>query len=52
MEARPHTPVLLEEVAAALEPGRGGFFVDATVGAGGHAERILSDTRARLLGID
>jgi 16S rRNA (cytosine1402-N4)-methyltransferase len=37
---------------AALAPGRGGFFVDATVGAGGHAERILSNNRARLLGID
>jgi 16S rRNA (cytosine1402-N4)-methyltransferase len=36
-----------------LAPERGGFFVDATVGAGGHAERLLErGTRVRLLGID
>ena len=36
-----------------LEPERGGFFVDATVGAGGHAESLLErGTEIRLLGID
>ena len=36
-----------------LEPERGGFFVDATVGAGGHAEFLLErGTELRLLGID
>jgi len=36
-----------------LEPERGGFFVDATVGAGGHAEFLLErGTEIRLLGID
>jgi 16S rRNA (cytosine1402-N4)-methyltransferase len=36
-----------------LAPERGGFFVDATVGAGGHAERLLAGgPGVRLLGID
>ena len=36
-----------------LAPGRGGFFVDATLGAGGHAEALLDRGPAiRLLGID
>jgi 16S rRNA (cytosine1402-N4)-methyltransferase len=36
-----------------LRPERGGFFVDATVGAGGHAEGLLeAGEEARLLGID
>ena len=48
-----HKPVLLEEVVAWLEPERGGFFVDATVGAGGHAEALLERSdRIRLLGLD
>ncbi len=48
-----HKPVLLEEVVAWLEPERGGFFVDATVGAGGHAEALLERSDGiRLLGFD
>ena len=36
-----------------LAPERGGFYVDATVGAGGHAEGILErGPEARLLGLD
>ena len=36
-----------------LAPERGGLFVDATVGAGGHAERLLEQgSGIRLLGID
>jgi 16S rRNA (cytosine1402-N4)-methyltransferase len=36
-----------------LAPERGGFFVDATVGAGGHSEALLEKGEAiRLLGID
>ena len=36
-----------------LAPDRGGLFVDATVGAGGHAEALLdAGPRARLLGLD
>ena len=36
-----HTPVLVREVLALLEPERGGLFVDGTVGGGGHARAIL-----------
>jgi 16S rRNA (cytosine1402-N4)-methyltransferase len=50
----PHTPVLVEEVLRFLEPRSGGVYVDATVGAGGHAERILQATTpgGLLVGID
>ena len=48
-----HTPVLLGEVVAWLAPERGGFFVDATVGAGGHAEALLDrGSKIHLLGLD
>lgn len=48
-----HAPVLLEEVVTALRPERGGVFVDATLGPGGHAEALLSASPAvRLVGID
>ncbi len=48
-----HTPVMAREVTSLLAPERGGLFVDATVGLGGHAEMILSASEdARLIGID
>ncbi len=48
-----HVPVLLREVVAALEPARGGVFVDATLGLGGHAEALLeASDRVRVVGID
>jgi 16S rRNA (cytosine1402-N4)-methyltransferase len=41
------------EVVRALAPERGGFFVDATVGAGGHARALLEHgPEIRLLGLD
>ncbi len=50
----PHTPVLLEEVLHYLNPQSGGHFIDATLGAGGHAAAILERTApgGRLLAID
>ena len=48
-----HVPVLLAETLAALEPERGGLFVDCTLGMGGHAEAMLEASPAtRLVGID
>ena len=53
MEPAVHVPVLLREVLEALRPSRGGVFVDATLGLGGHAEAILdASPHARLVGID
>ncbi len=49
-----HVPVLLEEVLAALSCQPGKTYLDATVGAGGHALEILHRTSpdGRLLGAD
>lgn len=49
-----HRPVLLEEALAALSCQSGRTFVDATVGAGGHAGEILrrSAPDGRLIGAD
>ena len=48
-----HVPVLLREVVALLRPERGGIFVDATLGLGGHAEALLDASDAvRVVGID
>jgi len=49
-----HVPVLLDEVRAGLQARRGGYFVDCTVGLGGHAAAILEkiSPSGRLLGID
>jgi 16S rRNA (cytosine1402-N4)-methyltransferase len=49
----PHRPVLLQESLHYLAPARGGLFVDATLGLGGHSEAILeSHEDARVLGFD
>lgn len=52
--AAPHTPVLLQPIVELLNVRPGGRFVDATLGAGGHAEAILekSSPGGSLLGID
>ncbi len=49
-----HQPVMVEEVLHFLSPRPGGVYVDATVGAGGHADAILRATggRSTLVGID
>jgi len=49
----PHRPVLLTETVGLLAPERGGLFVDATLGLGGHSEAILeAGPAARVLGVD
>jgi 16S rRNA (cytosine1402-N4)-methyltransferase len=48
-----HLPVLVREALEYLAPERGGWFVDVTLGLGGHAEALLQrGPEARLLGID
>ena len=47
-----HTPVMVDEVDAHLEPSRGGVYVDCTIGMGGHARRMLDGGATRLIGID
>ncbi len=49
-----HTPVMAEEVISMLAPARGSLQIDATLGGGGHTERILeaTDPDGRLLGLD
>jgi 16S rRNA (cytosine1402-N4)-methyltransferase len=49
-----HLPVLVEEVMQMLAPMPGGLHIDATLGGGGHTERILEATSpdGRLLGLD
>lgn len=55
METRwPHQSVLASEVISLLQPRPAGYYVDATLGAGGHAYSILekSAPSGKLLGID
>lgn len=49
-----HLPVLAEEVLTMLAPAPGSLHIDATLGGGGHTERILEATSpdGRLLGLD
>ena len=50
----PHQPVLYKEIIHALQPTRGGRYVDGTLGAGGHARGILEACApdGLLLGLD
>ena len=49
-----HIPVLAVEVMSMLAPAPGSLHIDATLGGGGHTERILeaTDPDGRLLGLD
>ena len=49
-----HLPVLAEEVMLMLAPAPGSLQIDATLGGGGHTERILEANHpdGRLLGLD
>ena len=48
-----HEPVLLHEVLEYLRVARGGAFIDATLGAGGHTKAILeSNDQTTVVGID
>ena len=48
-----HRSVLLDETLGLLDAGGGGFFIDATLGFGGHSEAILeASIQNTVLGID
>jgi 16S rRNA (cytosine1402-N4)-methyltransferase len=47
-----HEPVLVDEVVTALQPDRGGLFVDCTLGLGGHTAALLAAGATRVIGID
>jgi 16S rRNA (cytosine1402-N4)-methyltransferase len=48
-----HEPVLVSEVVGLLDPGRGGLYLDGTLGGGGHSEAILeASPHARVVGVD
>ncbi|HOW92063.1 MAG TPA: 16S rRNA (cytosine(1402)-N(4))-methyltransferase RsmH [Anaerolineaceae bacterium] len=52
--ASPHVSVLYQHIISALRPKSPGFYVDATIGAGGHALGILESSApdGQLLGLD
>ena len=54
VETWPHKTVLYHEVTTILKPHQGRYYVDATLGAGGHAFSILKESTpdGQLLGID
>ena len=52
MSARPHTPVLLDEVIGALAIQPGDTVVDGTFGAGGYTRAMLAVGAGRVVGFD
>lgn len=53
-DLHPHQPVLYQEVLEALKPASGRVYLDGTLGAGGHAMGILTESSpdGRLIGLD
>jgi 16S rRNA (cytosine1402-N4)-methyltransferase len=54
LTAPAHHPVMLDRVTELLQPRPGGVYLDATLGLGGHAERLLavSAPDGRVVGLD
>jgi 16S rRNA (cytosine1402-N4)-methyltransferase len=50
--SRQHVAVMADEVVRLVRACKPILIVDATVGTGGHAERMLEETGANLMGID
>ena len=44
-----HIPVLKDEIIEMLQAGRGGIFLDGTLGGGGHAEAVLDANPGNIL---
>ena len=49
-----HTPVMLNEVIQSLITNKSGYYIDGTIGGGGHLKEILKkiDINGRILGFD
>lgn len=47
-----HVPVMTAEVLETLQPGRGGLFVDCTLGFGGHTRALLEAGASQVLAVD
>jgi 16S rRNA (cytosine1402-N4)-methyltransferase len=47
-----HVPVMTAEVLDALQPGRGGTFVDCTLGLGGHTRALLDAGASQVVAVD
>ncbi len=49
-----HTPVLLQEVLTYLLTAKNGFYIDGTLGGGGHAKAVLEQLEfsGKVIGID
>jgi 16S rRNA (cytosine1402-N4)-methyltransferase len=49
-----HLPVMVDRSMELLRPRPGGVYIDATLGLGGHAERLLRDSApgGRVIGLD
>lgn len=48
-----HQPVMVSEVINFLKPKAGGVYVDATVGGGGHSEKIkIQNPKSKIIAID
>ncbi len=48
----PHIPVLGPQAVESLAVREGGFYVDATFGAGGHSRAMLAAGNVKILGLD
>ena len=49
-----HIPILAEEIADLLLQNKGGYYLDGTLGLGGHSKLFLSrlESKAKILGLD
>ena len=52
MSGERHSPVMLEEVIATLNPRDGAIYVDGTFGGGGYSRALLEAAHCRVWGID
>jgi len=52
MSGAPHISVMRDEAVGAMEPPRGGTYIDGTFGAGGYTRAILDSEGASVIAID